>query len=125
MDHTDDVPLPDVTDEDLEEALRTTRRYSIVILKAGPNFEQPDNRTPDVATTVWAHGKRNFALRAAGVMPIICPVIDNTDLAGISIFDAAPAEVERIMSEDPGVQAGVFTYDVHATISFPGSALSA
>jgi hypothetical protein len=27
------------------------------------------------------------------------------------------------MAKDPGVQAGVFTYDIHPTRSFPGSSL--
>ena len=32
-------------------------------------------------------------------------------------------EVRRIMDGDPGVQAGVFTYELHPCRSFPGSAL--
>jgi hypothetical protein len=44
-------------------------------------------------------------------------------VTGVGIFDADPAEVEKIMAGDPGVQAGVFTYDIHPTRSFPGSAL--
>jgi hypothetical protein len=55
-------------------------------------------------------------------MPIVCPT-DETELAGIGIFDAEPAEVSRIMDEDPGVKAGIFTYEVHPCRGFPGSAL--
>jgi hypothetical protein len=33
--------------------------------------------------------------------------------------------VDRIMSNDPGVQAGLFTYDIHPTRTFPGSSLQA
>jgi hypothetical protein len=32
-------------------------------------------------------------------------------------------EVKKIMDEDPGVQAGVFVYEIHATRSFPGDSL--
>jgi hypothetical protein len=32
-------------------------------------------------------------------------------------------EVTRIMDEDPGVTAGIFTYEVHPVRGFPDSAL--
>jgi hypothetical protein len=95
-----------------------------VILKAGPKFEMPDaDRSAEVAKLIWAHGKRNYALLTAGVMPIVCPVADGSGVIGVSIFDADPAEVEKIMAGDPGIQAGVFIYDIHSTRSFPGSTL--
>ena len=59
----------------------------------------------------------------SGLLPIVCPVADGSGVTGIAIFDASPADVELIMSRDPGVKAGVFTYDVHPTRSFPGSNL--
>jgi hypothetical protein len=124
MVHTDDSDLPEVTDEMLQEALQTVRPYTIVVLKAGPKFSMPGpDRDPAVAQIVWEHGKRNFALRAAGLMTIVCPVADGSGVTGVSIFDASPDDVDRIMSQDPGVKAGVFTYDIHPTRSFPGSAL--
>ena len=43
--------------------------------------------------------------------------------AGICVFDAAPEEVDRIVAEDPGIQAGLFTYELHPVGGFPGSAL--
>lgn len=124
MRYTDDSGLPDVTDEMLEHSLHGLHGYTIVILKAGPSFSPPGpNRDNEVARIIWAHGKRNFALRLAGLMPVICPVADGSGLTGVSIFDADPDEVDRIMAHDPGVQAGVFTYEIHPTRSFPGSAL--
>ncbi|MDQ6773820.1 MAG: hypothetical protein M3024_12670 [Candidatus Dormibacteraeota bacterium] len=124
MKYTDDSALPEVTDEMLKTALPTTRPYTIVVLKAGPNFSLPGpGRDPDVMNTIWEHGKRNFALRAAGLMPIVCPISDGSGLTGVGIFDADPDDVERIMSGDPGVKAGIFTFDIHPTRGFPGSAL--
>jgi YCII-related domain-containing protein len=124
MTYTDDSDLPAITDDQLRQALTEIRPYTIVILKAGPKFEMPDpDRSSEVAKLIWAHGKRNYALRAAGVMPIVCPIADGSGVTGVSIFDADPAEVEKIMAADPGVQAGVFTYDIHPTRGFPGSAL--
>ena len=124
MNYTDDSELPDVTDEMLQQALPTTKPYTIVVLKAGPKFPMPDqDRSSEVAKIIWAHGKRNYALHLAGLMPVVCPVGDGSGVTGISIFDASPEDVDRIMAKDPGVQAGVFTYDIHPTRSFPDSSL--
>ena len=124
MQYTGEGDLPEVTDEQLAAALPTTRPYTAVVLKAGPGFVEPGpDRGPAVTSTIWAHGKRNHALRLAGLLPIVCPVADGSGVTGIAIFDASPEDVERIMSEDPGVKADLFTYDIHPTRSFPGSTL--
>jgi hypothetical protein len=126
MKYTDDRALPKVSDEMLNEALPSTVPYTIVVLKAGPKFSPPGPaRDPWVAEVIWEHGKRNFALRAAGLMPVICPVADGSGVTGVSIFDAGAEDVDRIMSQDPGVKEGIFTYEIHPTRTFPGSALPA
>jgi hypothetical protein len=120
----DDGHLPEVTDDMLRQALATTRPFTVVVLKAGPGFEPPGpDRSPAVAGIVLAHGRRNYALHLAGLLPVVCPVADGSALTGIGVFDATPEEVDRIMAGDPGVQAGVFTYDIHPSWSFPGSTL--
>ena len=124
MTYTDDSDLPVITDAMLEAVRRTARPYTIVILKAGPHFSLPGpDRDTSVSKIIWQHGKRNLALRTVGLMPIICPVGDGSGVCGLCICDASPEDVERIMSLDPGVQAGVFTFDIHPTRSFPGSCL--
>lgn len=124
MKYTSDDELPVVTDEMLDAARQTTKPFTIVILRAGPKFEMPgSDRTSGVTSIIWAHGKRNFALHRAGLMPIVCPIGDGSGVTGVCIFDASPEDVERIMSQDPGVKAGVFIYDIHPTRTFPGSAL--
>ena len=56
----------------------------------------------------------------------MCPIIDDSEWAGIGIFDAPVDEVAaRIMDGDPGVQAGIFTYEIHPIRSFPGDTLPA
>ncbi len=76
-----------------------------------------------VKSIIWEHGRRNFELRAAGILPIVCPVTDESDVAGIGIFNASVEETRKIMEEDPGVQAGVFIYELHPCRSFPGASL--
>ena len=107
-----------ITDEFMQQMLVTTKSYSIVILKVGPK------KYEDGADKItWEHGRRNFTLRAAGVLPIVCPVTDGSDVTGVGIFDAPVEEVKKIMDEDPGVKAGVFVYEIHACRSFPGDSL--
>ena len=72
---------------------------------------------------IWEHGRRNFALRAEGVLAIVCPISDGSNVSGVGIFNATVEEVKKIMDEDPGVKAGVFIYEIHACRSFPGDSL--
>ena len=80
---------------------------------------------PDVDPIIWEHGRRDFALREHGVLPIVMPATDDSDWAGIAIFAASLGEVTEIMDHDPGVMAGIFTYEAHPVRGFPGSALPA
>lgn len=123
MKYTDD-DLPLVTDQTLFDALTKTRPYTAAVLKAGPRFEPlGPARSPEVAAIIWQHGKRNYALRLAGLLRIVCPVADGSEVAGISVFDAAPEDVDRILSGDPAIQAGVLQYEIHPTRTFPESSL--
>ncbi|MBV9131190.1 MAG: hypothetical protein JO318_00735, partial [Chloroflexi bacterium] len=72
---------------------------------------------------IWEHGRRNFALRAAGLLSVVCPIRDSSDVAGIGVFGADAQAVERIMQGDPAVAAGVLKYEVHAARGFPGDSL--
>ncbi|HLH60645.1 MAG TPA: hypothetical protein VKV20_03100 [Ktedonobacteraceae bacterium] len=107
-----------VTDEFMRERLTKTRQYCFVLLKAGPNKKQDG-----VEKIIWEHGRRNFQLREDGLLPIVCPVNDGSDVSGIGIFNASIEEVRKIMDDDPGVKAGVFVYEVHPCRGFPGSCL--
>jgi hypothetical protein len=125
MRYTSDQNLPPLTNAEFE-ARPSTRPFTAVVLKAGPRFEMPGaDRSSTVASIIYAHGKRNYALYLAGLLPIVCPVADGSGVCGISIFDAPVEDVERIMAGDPGVEAGVFTYKIHPTWTFPGSCLRA
>jgi hypothetical protein len=107
-----------ITDEYMRQMISQTRQYCIVILKAGPK-----KHGQGVEKIIWEHGRRNFELRAEGVLPIVCPVSDGSDVSGIGIFNASIEEVKRIMDEDPGVKSGVFVYETHVCRGFPGASL--
>jgi len=107
-----------ISDEYMREMLATTKNYCLLILKPGPRRHEPG-----ADKIIWEHGRRNFALRAEGLLAIVCPVGDGSDVAGVGIFNASVEEVDRLMRDDPAVQEGVLLYDLHLCRSFPGDEL--
>jgi uncharacterized protein YndB with AHSA1/START domain len=116
--HVRGVPLPLVSDEFMRERLAASRSYTAVLLRATDRLIRPD-----VDPIIWEHGRRNFALREQGVLPVVLPCTDDSDWAGLAVFAAAPEDVRAIMDTDPGVAAGIFNYELHPVRGFPGSAL--
>jgi hypothetical protein len=110
--------LPEITDEFMQQMRTTTKNYTLMILKQGPEFI-----LPGVEKIIWEHGRRNFSLRAAGLLSIVCPVNDGTGVFGIGIFNTDVQEAKKIMDEDPGVRKAIFIYELHPCRSFPGDKL--
>jgi hypothetical protein len=115
------VELPLITDEMMQARLTGTHEYVVIILRKTPRYAE----IPNARAIIWEHGRRNFALRAAGLLPIVCPVTNDSDVAGIGIFNADVAQVRQLMQDDPGVQAGIFSFELHACRAFPGDSLPA
>ncbi len=107
-----------ITDEYMLQMRATAGVYSLVILKNGPKYHEPGAR--DI---IWEHGRRNHALRLEGTLSIVCPIADNSEVAGIGIFNCSLEETKRIMDGDPAVQAGVLVYELHLCRGFPGDHL--
>lgn len=125
MKYTGEADLPGVTEQQFKDALARTRPYTALVLKATETYEPPGpNRSPAVSSIILEHAMRNYALFLARLLRVVCPVADGSGVTGISIFDATPEDVDRIMREDPGVKAGLFTYDIHPTGTFPESSLA-
>ncbi len=110
--------MTEFTDEHMLQMLGKSKDYCAVILKHGKNWESPDRDK-----IIWEHARRNFELREKGVLAIVCPIRDESDLSGVGVFTGTVATVKAIMDDDPGVQAGIFEYEVHGCRSFPGDAL--
>jgi hypothetical protein len=112
------VDTTPISDEFMGEMLSKSKAYTVVFLRSTSR-----QRTPEVDSVIWEHARRNFALRAEGALSIVCPVVDDSQWSGIGIFNAGVDEVTRIMDDDPGVRAGVFTFEVHPVRGLPGDAL--
>jgi hypothetical protein len=107
-----------ITDEYMQEMLTKTKEYCFVLLKPGRN-DNPEN----LQQMIWEHARRNFALRADGLLPIVCPATKQTGVSGLYIFNATEEEAKKIMDDDPAVKAGIFIYEIHPCRSFPGDSL--
>ena len=118
MAYTSDADLPTISDDTMRQGLAVIKPFTVLILKKGPNFA-----SAEAPSVIREHARRNFALRAAGLLPIVCPIADGSDVTGIGIFSGDADEVRRIYEQDPGVKVGVFTFEVHPSRSFPGASL--
>ena len=107
-----------ITDDFMRQMLSKTKSYSLVVLKATPKRNELD-----ADKIVWEHGRRNFALRADGLLSIVCPVVGDGEVRGVGIFNTGTEEVKRIMDEYPAVKAGVLVYEIVSCRSFPGDFL--
>jgi hypothetical protein len=114
----DTYDVSKITDDFMAAERARAKEYSLVILRTTSKTFTPEGRP-----IIWEHGRRNFALRAQGVLSIVCPATDGGDVAGIGIFDASSEEVIEILDGDPAVEAGVLEYEVHPVRSFPGDRL--
>ncbi|HYB38116.1 MAG TPA: hypothetical protein VEF72_21870 [Mycobacterium sp.] len=106
------------TDDEINELLPAAKPYSFVILKAGPNSR--DNTAPAI---VWEQLRRTLGLRDDGVVAVMLLVTDASEIYGIRVFDATVEDTTALMNDDPGVAAGVFTFEVHPCRGFPGDSL--
>ncbi|HEU5440259.1 MAG TPA: hypothetical protein VFU88_13295 [Ktedonobacterales bacterium] len=111
---------PTITDAYMQQMRAKAREYCLVILHVGPQYTQPGAQQ-----IIWEHGRRNHTLRAAGVLSIVCPVTDDSDVRGIGIFATSVEETRTIMDEDPSIKAEVLVYEVHPCRGFPGDSLAA
>lgn len=108
-----------ITDEYMLKMRATVKNYALIILHKTDKFKRPE-----VDKIIWEHGKRNYQLRADGIMSIVCPISDDSDVSGICILNTSLEEAKKIYEEDPGVKAGIFTFEAHTCRSFPGDALA-
>ena len=114
-----DGRLPPIDDATAAALLATSRRYTAVTLRAGPN-----GNIPDRMALVRRHGLRNMRLRAAGMLRIVVRVADDSDVAGIGIFALDESETRRVIETDPAVVAGVFVAEYHPVLGFPDDGLA-
>ncbi len=107
-----------ITDELMHQMLAKSKEYTIAFLREGPNAN-----IPNVQQTIWEHARRNFQLRSDGLLSIVSPITEESEIKGLYIFNVSKEKAKQILDEDPAVKEGIFTYEVVTGRSFPGDAL--
>lgn len=110
--------MKEISDEFMMQTISQAKLYSVVLLRASDKYG-----TPESQPLIWEHARRNFALREEGLLAVVCPISDETELKGMGIFNADVDQTRLIMEGDPAVKAGIFTFEVHSARSFPGDCL--
>jgi hypothetical protein len=103
-----------VSDDYMQDRLSKAKTYTLVLISEGPDWDSPEHES-----LIWEHRRRNTGIEIDGVFSVVCPVFDDSALCGLYLFDGTVEEVSKIMAEDPGVTAGIFSYEVHPVVGFP------
>ncbi len=111
-------PLPVITDDTMRSWIAATSSYTVMVLHTTAVFARPA-----WDAVIWEHGRRNMALAEAGLLPVVLPAADDSGIAGYGIFNADLDTTRRLMDDDPGVRAGIFSIEPHPARGFPGSCL--
>jgi uncharacterized protein YciI len=107
--------------EDDPAAKYGLKTYYLVLLKKGENRSQSQE---EVMKLQEAHLNNISRLAELGKIVIAGPLLDNSEIRGIFIFDAdSQEEVEELCATDPAIKAGRLIAEVHPWMSEPGNCL--
>lgn len=111
----------EITDEFIEKARESGKKYCLRLYKAGPNRDQPPEEADKIQLE---HLRYLFQLRAEGKIVINGPIIGDPELSGMAIFNTTDKEeVKRLADGDPAVKAGRVVYEVYHWYGLPGDCL--
>ncbi len=101
----------------IKEHLSRTKRYGMIVLTRGPNYETQKDVMPAHAT-FWIRRKEEGLVLTNG------PVLGDGDIVGLGIFRSEDLdEITLLMEKDPGVITGRFRYRAMTYVGAPGDAL--
>ncbi|HWY37773.1 MAG TPA: YciI family protein [Bacteroidia bacterium] len=87
------------------------KKYVMCFLKTGPNKSLSAD---SVNKIVKLHLKNIVRLASQGKLIVAGPFTDGTELEGIFLFNVATVEeAKKLTDTDPGVQAGIFSVELH------------
>ncbi len=86
------------------------KQYVMAFLKAGPKRDQ-DSATR--ATIQAGHMANIEKLAKEGKLVMAGPFMDDSEFAGIFIFDTTPEEAKALTEADPAVQSGRLIMELH------------
>ena len=85
--------------------------FVLALLKSGPNRSQDSTTRAELQKAHMANISR---LVDEGKLVVAGPMMDDTDLKGIYVFDVTTVEEARALTEtDPAIQAGSLVMELH------------
>lgn len=96
-----------ITDEQIREVSASAGHFTLVILRWTAERQQPGAEAIELE-----HQRRLVGLRADGVIAMLAPVLSD-GLAGVLMMRVSVEEADRIIADDPCVQAGMQTYETY------------
>ena len=114
-------PYQHVPAEIVPELASAIKPYVLLIYKKGPNYNSPDKQK----IIQGEHLPYVFDLRHRGIMSMAIPVMEpESEVAAIGIYNITDKEeITRFVQQDPGVQKGLFTYELLNCMGMKGDTL--
>ena len=107
--------------EDILPKLVAIKPYVLLILKKGTNYGISD--TPRIIQS--EHLPYVFKQREGGIMSLTMPVMDDTDITAVAVYNTADKEeVRKLVMKDPAIEAGIFDYEIVTALGLPGDNLT-
>jgi uncharacterized protein YciI len=98
------------------------KQYYFVMLVRGPNANAIDSLS--LVKIQEGHMANINKMAESGKLQIAGPFGDDGNWRGIFIFDVATEEeVIELLKDDPAIQAGRLTYEIHPWLTLPGGSL--
>jgi uncharacterized protein YciI len=109
------------TTEEIMQKVSTGKPYTLLILLSGSPVPDDDNLVNQMQLEHLAH---LFRLEHEGKASIYGPISNDEQLHGIIIFNTTDKEeIEKLMADDPYIQAGYLNYQLYDWFSIPGQQL--
>lgn len=106
--------------EQLLANLSKIKPYVLLILSKGENYGMSD--TPRIIQS--EHFPYVFKQREEGIMSLTMPVMDDTNIAAVAVYNTTnKEEVQKLVEGDPAIKAGIFKYEIVMGMGLPGDTL--
>ena len=110
-----------ITQEQVKQELSKGKPYIVAMLKKGPKFILDKAQAEAMR---GKHFEHLFQLRAEGKVIVLFGTRENGEIRSLEVFVSTDkSEVERLVGEDPAVQAGHFSFELLQMTGLPGDTL--
>jgi uncharacterized protein YciI len=109
--------------EEIYAIVETGKPYWFVELQEGPERAEED---PEETGLQLEHLDHLFALKEQGKLLLAGPTPKASALRGICIFNGIMSleEVEEVLNDDPMIEGGHLTFNIHDFFGIPGDSLT-